>query len=305
MMASSSSNIENNQHHPIFEEFGLLVSVFCLDGESCDIKTTFPNHVISVTQRVVSDDLDHDCCCLDNNDHDLAVNKNESTTTVYVSFDLPPDYPLVCPSHISIRCSHSGFTRNSASKISDLLKNEALALIGEPMLLQLCQSAKSHISEILAKNIAPKSGITVQNEKKQDVLKEENLLSIVEIDHMRNKIGYVKIISKWSNQLSLTLLVLQLLFKKRKQFLILMWGSFDNFKIFLKNLKTYAVDVDSAGKPCKEKLSRVLCSSLSGVRIPDSLIFNGVTFEEIESEPQLKTLLNRYNLSQVYDIVDC
>ena len=168
------------------------------------------------------------------------------------------------------------------------------------MLLQLCQSAKTHVTEIIA-NAASESN--AKDNINDDT--EEKCLTILEIDHMRNKPGYFKIISKWADQLSLTLLVIHLQFKKRKRFLILMWGSDDDIKIFLKNLKSQAVDVDSTGKRCKERLVSVLCS-LSEIDIGVCSLSKGVTFEEIESEPQLKTLLNRYKLSQVYDeYVDC
>ena len=108
------------------DEFDLLASIFCLDGESCDVKTTFPNPVISVTQRVGQ-------IRLDNYDHDLAVDKNNEST-LCLSFELSPEYPFEIPSNISVQCSNIAFTRSSTSNVSDLLKDEAQTLIGKTKL---------------------------------------------------------------------------------------------------------------------------------------------------------------------------
>ena len=42
----------NEDDNPITQEFELLASIFCLEDESCDLKTMFPNYVISVIQTV-------------------------------------------------------------------------------------------------------------------------------------------------------------------------------------------------------------------------------------------------------------
>ena len=176
--------------------------------------------------------------------------------------------------------------------------------LGEPMLLQLCQSAKVYVSELISS-----FEVSLSYASEKEIGKPgstEKCLTLVELDHMRNKTGYIKILSKWADQLC-SVLVIHLLYRKRKRFLLKLWGTEDDIKIFLRNLKTHAVDVDSSGKPCKEKLATVLCSSLSGIELgSDCPSTKGLRIEEIESEPQLKTLFKRYNLSQVYDeYVDC
>ena len=103
----------------IEEEVNLLDSYFCLNGELCHV---ISKHLISIRMKLL--------------DHDLDAVKNQCTTlgttqgtTLSLSFDLPADYPLVNPS-VSVQCSHPGFTRSLATIISDLLKDEALTLIG-------------------------------------------------------------------------------------------------------------------------------------------------------------------------------
>ena len=87
----------------------------------------------------------------------------------------------------------------------------------------------------------------------------------------------------------------------------------EDSKNFLKNLKTHSVDVDSNGKPCKERLVNVVCTLNSENDCYESSwaadnisISESLKFEEIDSTNTLKKLLNKYNLCQVYDkYVDC
>ena len=191
------------------------------------------------------------------------------------------------------------------SKTKQRCNNDfSLSSLGEPMLLQLCQSAKVYVSELISSFEESLSDASAKEIGRAD--STEKRLTLVELDHMRNKAGYIKILSKWADQLC-SVLVIHLLHRKRKRFLLKLWGTEDNIKVFLRNLKTHAVDVDSSGKPCKEKLATVLCSCLSGIELgSDCPSTKGLRIEEIESEPQLKTLFKRYNLSQVYDeYVDC
>ena len=93
----------------------------------------FPNYVISVIQTVcdVNED-DSSGPKHSGDDHDqlanASVNKNESTT-LCLSFEISPDYPLVVPS-VSVQCSHRKFTRNLALKVKDFINEEALSIIG-------------------------------------------------------------------------------------------------------------------------------------------------------------------------------
>ena len=143
-----------------------------------------------------------------------------------------------------------------------------------------------------------------------DIKKSHLCLTCVQIDHMRNRTGYLKILSKWANQLRLKILVIQKLFTKRQQYLVFIQGSNEDSKTFLKNLKTHTVDVDSNGKPCKERLLNVVCTLNSENNCESWAakisISEGLKFEETDSIDTLKTLLNCYNLCKVYDeYVDC
>jgi hypothetical protein len=84
----------------------------------------------------------------------------------------------------------------------------------------------------------------------------ELCVSMIEIDHMRDKRHYIKTIERWNKVLNITGSVI--FYGKLKIFLIL-FGCEKNLKDFQQQLKTHNIDVDSRGRPCKEKLSKVLC----------------------------------------------
>ena len=84
-------------------------------------------------------------------------------------------------------------------------------------------------------------------------------ISLTQFDHMRNKKGYVKLIRQWIASLDLFYGLL-LDGGVSKIFLILI-GLEDSLKQFKVLLRTSTVDCDSRGRPCKEKMSKVLCAS--------------------------------------------
>ena len=128
--------------NPINLEFDLLASIFCLEDESCDFKTMFPNHVISVIQRVCDvDEDDRSRPKHSDDDHDQLANVSTAAVTLCLKFEILPDYPLVVPS-VSVHCSHKQFTRNLALKVKDFIREEALSLIGTHKLLFYLSSSK-------------------------------------------------------------------------------------------------------------------------------------------------------------------
>ena len=135
------------------EEVNLLVSYFCLNGESCHV---ISKNLISIRMKLLEHDLADDSVKNQGTTLGNTQGKPLGTTqgitqgtkqgitqgtkqgitqgttldsTLSLSFDLPPDYPLVNP-NVSVQCSHPGFTRSLASSISELLRDEAQTLIG-------------------------------------------------------------------------------------------------------------------------------------------------------------------------------
>ena len=86
-----------------------------------------------------------------------------------------------------------------------------------------------------------------------------NQILLIELDHMRDVKGYTAILAKWAKQLDL---FGRLIFRPQssKGVLILLLGQESRIRDFEKRLRTSKVDVDSQGRPCKEKMLKVLCS---------------------------------------------
>ena len=78
--------------------------------------------------------------------------------------------------------------------------------------------------------------------------------AVLNLDHMRSKNKYMKTLSKWTEELKLTSNVIFF----GKIILIALVGEPDDIKEYLKRLRTCNVDVASSGRPCKERMMKVL-----------------------------------------------
>ena len=83
----------------------------------------------------------------------------------------------------------------------------------------------------------------------------EDEIMIVKIDHMRKSGAYIRTLESWSLQLGLTTLVVT---SRDKGIILLSQGDKCQMTKFLLNWKTTNIDVDSKGKPCKERMIQIL-----------------------------------------------
>ena len=98
---------------------------------------------------------------------------------------------------------------------------------------------------------------------------------VVKIDHMRNSSAYVKTLKSWTEMFSLR----SVLFVSRDRGLILLSeGRREDLNKLVIAWKTENVDVDSKGKPCKEKMLQVL------LREPcEPLVTQKSSFQSVET----------------------
>ena len=121
------------------------------------------------------------------------------------------------------------------------------------MLMDICNEAVIRINEF-----------TTSTRKDNDIVQsnsdncnsQDTFVSIIHLDHMRDKRNYIKTIEAWSNELGIHGAVI---FYGKLKVLIVLLGTEVGIKSFNQNLKTQNVDIDSRGRPCKEKLSKILC----------------------------------------------
>ena len=83
----------------------------------------------------------------------------------------------------------------------------------------------------------------------------EHEVMVVKIDHMRKSGPYVRTLESWAQQLGL---VGVLNISNDQGLVLLLEGDKCQITKFLLNWKTVNIDVDSRGKPCKERMIQIL-----------------------------------------------
>ncbi|CAG5114721.1 unnamed protein product [Candidula unifasciata] len=137
----------------------------------------------------------------------------------------------------------------------------------------------------------------VHKSKDQNLSGPENGLKLMtvllQLDHMRSKNNYIKLIKKWSVALGLPG---RLIFCN-KLILILLQGTSQAIKEYVIMNRTTIVDVDSKGKGCKERMLTVLCEipADSHARLSDFCV------EEVATIKSLQELFHNCSLSDLYE----
>jgi len=257
----------------VAEEVELLSSVLGLKGESCKLTARTPSMIIEVTQRAQTD---------------------LPSSLFKVIFELKNDYPLSAPS-VSIHALEcAGFTRKESTRIATELTMQAATMIGSPMLYQLCQIAKESVELLLG---------TVLSTSDAAVVDESNIApsvaTIIEINHMRDQSRYVKNLSSWAEELHVELKVLHLKFRKLDNHWIIVIGNEKRVKTFKKYLRTRNVDIDSKGRPCKERLLKdVATKNMNEIK---EYFASDPIEKDFESIDQLKSWFDSSKLSDLLD----
>ena len=94
---------------------------------------------------------------------------------------------------------------------------------------------------------------------------KSTMVTLIEIDHMRERRSYCKLLESWSNELGITgriMFVGKANAPKPKIFVFIESEESKSLGEFVKRLGTVKVDVDSQGRPCKEKMKNVICSEV-------------------------------------------
>ena len=275
----------------VSEEVELLLSVFGLPGESCQMTDKVPRKVIEVVLAVFNDD----------------------SQLCKLVFELDEKYPNSVP-NLSMHClDNDKLKRSDCVRLATQLKERAHALrgtfliyfftlratnnvtfpvpVGSPMLLQICSDAKEILREHIEK--AHSASSTLERP-------EENALSIIELDHIRSWSVYSKNLARWASDNCVDVLVLRLKFRKQKNFWLLIKGNGARVKDFKRDLKTKTVDVDSKGKPCKERMSTEI-GFMNLLGQDDEMLFKFRHFSvsEFETESDLRSFCDARNIGHL------
>ena len=223
----------------ISDEIKVLDSIFCdkdeflVDGSRIHIDTE------SSCRNLVEGKIEH---------LHLSVKILCERTEMRLNVSLDKDYPSSLP-EISILSSQ--LTRKKTFEIQELLKGytkELLTAFSEPIVLKLIEWLREKIPEIcLTTEIEVTRKSTVNDDKLH--------IYVLKFDHMRSRKKYLKTISKWIKEFNLNGFILFW----EKTIIEIIEGFKSDINKYLKRLRTCTVDVDSAGKVCKERMMDVLC----------------------------------------------
>ena len=176
--------------------------------------------------------------CLTELPHPPALIKN-----IQFTCSIPNEYPAYFP---SIHVVKPEVTRAFVMKINENLHGHLLSnsFVGEPMLFEIIQWTKRYLE-----NNSPlerkQNSVTYS---KNYVEGHENLLTLIQLDHMRSKPRYIAYLRSWAKELKL---MVHLLFFKHYIFVVVV-GQKSSKSEFMKRWKLQNIDIDSKGIPCKE-----------------------------------------------------
>ncbi|XP_040573845.1 RWD domain-containing protein 3-like [Lepeophtheirus salmonis] len=210
------------------------------------------------------------------------------TSTIKITLEIPAEYPhtrapiLQSLQGTEISCNQLGINVIDKTFVA-----------GTPCLYSIVESLRDLTMSLLENN----DQILERNTKEHEI--EEKSFMLLELDHMRNEKRYVKNLKIWTTELDLQVRLLQF----NKGILLLLMGELNSVKDFVARLRNRNVDVDSRGKPCKEKMSKVLCSlnSESPFVFVSPIWNKEIPFQFInEKRLHIRDFLSQYNLNELY-----
>lgn len=227
--------------------------------------------------------------------HQGAANNALFAATTYLNGRILNEHK---PLYTAYQCAIDAF--------DDFLSNKNLLISKEPYEPE----AKTQKLEFAAKkNVnneaqSKQSGIPTTNDKAASVPPDTLETAIIILDHINDSKRYYKALSNFAHQLSLSCIV----FAKnpsntagdRIKYAIVIIQSQSNNSEFIRKLKTENVDLNKAGKPCKER-----CSSTILVTCQYNYFEIGNIFKVIDcsTTDAIGIIQNKYLASEVSEVV--
>lgn len=227
------------------DEILVLKSIFCNPGEFYLISPS-SLEALEASQGPISFRIAVKCAAeRESNDAMGSLEKETVGCVVEMTVVIPRNYPQTLP-EISLSCTE--ISKKGLSSLRNKLIEYAESLhssSSEPMIMEIVMWLQENASLFFDK--------PALNSTKNDSSGDDFIL-LLKLDHMRNKTRYIKTITRWIDELNLN----GRLFFSSYLILILLTGETGNVREYLRRHKTCNVDVDSSGKPCKERMINVL-----------------------------------------------
>ena len=203
----------------------------------------------------------------------------EEEVAVSVTFKLGASYPVESP---LISISSDRFNEENLLEMERRAIAYSQTLAPEPCLYSVLEWLKDSIFEMVASNPScllqypttacshtgiskmmshrpktePRATNLAAKPSKSKTHSEHQSVCIARIDHMRNEVKYFKTLRSWASELEICGKIVN---AGLHAIYVILVGSTNRLSEFLRRWKTQNVDVDSQGKPCKEKLISTLC----------------------------------------------
>lgn len=273
-----------------------LESIFCAEGE-CEIISPsglmFKNLAYNEPSHSTPPDFESIAMCIQVHYSTEHVDTHR-VITVSVTFDLGLQYPQDAPTVTAISSEH--LPKHVTDCIHKGLSSFVTTQQPEPCLFEAVQWIKDELTKIVTRdpqllsNDKMAGGKTEPHTTRDDLVnvamvdQTEKLSSvtskdvysepavrgvpsthvcIAKLDHMRNEQKYLKLLNSRAKELLVYGKILHT--GSRSIYVVITGSSASPVTEFLKRWRTYNVDIDSQGRPCKERLLSVLCQKqLSG-----------------------------------------
>ncbi|XP_046635320.1 RWD domain-containing protein 3-like isoform X1 [Daphnia pulicaria] len=210
----------NNQD--IADEIEALSAILCAASEF-EVKSSDENEVILVIQP-------------------QQINSNVISLTVVLD---PKSYPSSSP-QLSVQSPR--LSRAELQNLDTLIKQQASKLQGEVTILSLVEWLVEYCLRYEEEMICRATNPVIERDIDNDYT------VVAQLDHIRSKTIYLKTLNQWFRELDLH----GVLISYRKWIFLLVSGKKDSLQLYLKRHRTQNVDVDSGGRPCRERMLTVL-----------------------------------------------
>jgi len=239
------------------DELQVLAAIYCEEGEFVADSTSTPARLtFNFRPTEVNRAVKFTCC---------------------VSEDYPARVPTVQVLNPDLEGSVS---RTLQSDLETFVRNSSL--LGEPMLSVVVEWIKEFLVDFC-------------KQREHEVRSEASAPTVtwlLTLDHMRSKSKYSNILKTWASDLCIRGM---LVFYSKHIFMVL-HGDETAVKQFICNQRTRNVDVDASGKPCKERMLRVLAQD-ECVRFSQS----GFDIFNFESRAEVKETFYACGLASLFD----
>lgn len=197
---------------------------------------------------------------------------------VSITFEILPTYPNHPP---LISISSAELTKSERCAFESKIKELAHENLGFPMIMDLVIKLQQMVVDY--ETCHP----VVEKEIHQNC---DPYIAIILIDHMRQRKKYSGTLASWASELNMNGC---LLFYQRWIFLLLE-GSKKFVKEFIIRHRTVCIDIDSTGKPCKEKMSKNLFEGASSTHL------STFSVKDITSAAELESCFTESDLTRIF-----